>query len=78
MVRVAQDPGAWPSGGRLAACPVAEEGTAMIAAATTPRRNRAAAADLAARSLPSRARAERRARTGDLLQITKALLIRDR
>jgi hypothetical protein len=42
------------------------------------RRNRAADADLAARGLSGRTRAERRARTGDLLQITKALLIRER
>jgi hypothetical protein len=50
----------------------------MIAAAATPPADRAAAADLAARSLPSRTRAERSARTGDLLQITKALLARER
>jgi hypothetical protein len=36
-----------------------------------PRRNRAAAADLAACSLSGRRQAECRARTGDLLQITK-------
>jgi hypothetical protein len=51
---------------------------AMIAAAATPRRNQAAAADLAACSLSVRTRAGRRAGTGDLLQITKALLIRER
>jgi len=60
------------------ACPAAEQATAMIATAATPRRNQAAAADLAACSLSGRARAERRARTGDLLQITKALLTRER
>ena len=49
----------------------------MIAAATTPPRSRAADADLAACSVSGRTRAEHRARTGDLLQITKALLIRD-
>jgi hypothetical protein len=53
-------------------------GTAMIGVTATPRRNRAADTDLAACSLPSRTRAERRARTGDLLQITKALLIREK
>jgi hypothetical protein len=60
------------------ACPAAEEATAMIATAATPRRNQAAAPDLAACSLSGRASAERRARTGDLLQTTKALLIRER
>ena len=39
------------------------------------RGNQAADADLAACSSSGRTRAERRARTGDLLQITKALLI---
>ena len=39
-----------------------------------PRRNRAADADLAACSLSGHTQAERCARTGDLLQITKALL----
>ena len=42
-----------------------------------PRRNRAADTDLAACSFSGRTRARCRARTGDLLQITKALLIRD-
>jgi hypothetical protein len=42
------------------------------------RRNRAADAALAACSLSGRTRAQRHARTGDLLQITKALLIRER
>jgi hypothetical protein len=42
------------------------------------RRNRAADGDLAACNLSGRTRAERRARTGDLLQVTKALLIRER
>ena len=44
----------------------------------SPGGNRAADADLAACSLSGRTGAERRARTGDLLQITKALLIRER
>ena len=47
----------------------------MIATAATPP---AADADLAACSLSGRTRAERRAGTGDLLQITKALLTGER
>ena len=63
--------------GRLA-CLAAEHGERHDRYVPLPRRNRAADTDLAACSFSGRTRAGCRARTGDLLQITKALLIRER
>jgi hypothetical protein len=60
------------------ACPAAEHGDRHDRYVPLPRPNRAADRDLAAFSLSGRTRAERRARTDDLLHITKAPLIRER
>jgi hypothetical protein len=60
------------------ACPAAEHRDRHDRYVPLPRPNRTTAADLAACIFSRPHQAGCRARTGDLLQITKALLIRER